>query len=61
MTKQIKVRSGIYKPDVVIVLDSSLIGLVDVTDGLKPDGMLIVNTPKTPEEVKKELNFAAER
>jgi pyruvate ferredoxin oxidoreductase gamma subunit len=56
--KQIKVRSGIYKPDVVIVLDSSLIGLVDVTDGLKPEGILIVNTPKTPEEVKKALNFA---
>jgi pyruvate ferredoxin oxidoreductase gamma subunit len=55
--KQIKVRSGIYKPDVVIVLDASLIGMVDVTDGLKPDGILIVNTPKTPEEVKKALNF----
>ena len=42
----------------VIVLDSSLIGLVNVTDGLKPDGMLIVNTPKPPEEVKRELNFS---
>jgi len=56
--KQIKVRSGIYEPDVVIVLDSSLIGLVNVTDGLKPGGMLIVNTPKTPEEVKREINFS---
>lgn len=55
--KKIKVRSGIYKPDVVIVLDSSLIGLVDVMDGLKPDGKLIVNTPKTTEEIRKELNF----
>jgi pyruvate ferredoxin oxidoreductase gamma subunit len=56
--KQIKVRSGIYKPDVVIVLDSSLIGMENVTDGLKPDGILIVNTPKTPEEVKKAVNFS---
>jgi pyruvate ferredoxin oxidoreductase gamma subunit len=56
--KQIKVRSGIYKPDVVIVLDASLIGMENVTDGLKPDGILIVNTPKTPEEVKKALNFS---
>jgi pyruvate ferredoxin oxidoreductase gamma subunit len=51
--KKIKVRSGIYQPDVVIVLDSSLIGLVNVTEGLKPDGILIVNTIKTPQDVKK--------
>jgi pyruvate ferredoxin oxidoreductase gamma subunit len=56
--KRIKVRSGIYQPDVVIVLDSSLIGMVNVTEGLKPDGILIVNTPKAPEAVKKELNFS---
>jgi pyruvate ferredoxin oxidoreductase gamma subunit len=56
--KKIKSRSGIYKPDVVVVLDSSLIGQVNVTDGLKPDGILIVNTPKAPADVKKELNFS---
>ncbi len=56
--KKIKVRSGIYQPDVVIVLDSSLIGLVNVTEGLKPDGILIVNTTKNPKDVKKELNFS---
>jgi pyruvate ferredoxin oxidoreductase gamma subunit len=56
--KKIKVRSGIYQPDVVVVLDSSLIGLVNVTEGLKPNGILIVNTPKSPEEVKKELTFS---
>jgi 2-oxoacid:acceptor oxidoreductase gamma subunit (pyruvate/2-ketoisovalerate family) len=56
--KKIKVRSGIYKPDVVIVLDSSLIGLIDVTDGMKPGGKLIVNTSKTPKEIRQELNFS---
>ncbi|KQC06205.1 MAG: pyruvate synthase, partial [Smithella sp. SDB] len=55
--KKINVRSGIYKPDVVLVLDSSLIGLVNVTEGLKPDGKLIVNTHKTPEEIRKALNY----
>ena len=55
--KKIDVRSGIYEPDVVLVLDASLIGLVNVTDGLKPDGKLIVNTHKTPAEIRKELNF----
>jgi pyruvate ferredoxin oxidoreductase gamma subunit len=55
--KRIKVRSAIYNPDAVVVLDSSLVTLVNVTEGLKPDGTLIVNTSKSPEELKKELNF----
>ena len=55
--KKIKVRSAVYTPDVVVVLDSSLVGLVNVTEGLKPDGTLVVNTAKLPEELKEELNF----
>lgn len=55
--KRIKVRSHIYTPDVVVVLDSSLVGLVDVTEGLKDDGILIVNTVKSAKELKKETNF----
>ena len=55
--RKIRVRSGIYNPDVVIVLDASLMGLVNVTDGLKNDGTLIVNTAKSPEEVKKDTGF----
>ena len=55
--QKIRVRSGIYNPDVVIVLDASLMGLVNVTDGLKNDGTLIVNTAKSPEEVKKDTGF----
>lgn len=53
----IKVRSGIYRPDVVVVLDPSLVGLVNVTDGLKPDGTLIVNTSKTAAEIRSKLNY----
>lgn len=55
--KKIKVRSAVYNPDAVVVLDSSLVSLVNVTEGLKPDGALIVNTPRSPQELKKELNF----
>lgn len=55
--KRIKVRSAIYNPDVVVVLDASLVGLVNVLEGLKPDGTLVVNTVKSPDEIKKELNF----
>ena len=55
--KPIKIRSGIYRPDVVVVLDPSLVGLVPVTDGLKPEGTLIVNTSKTAAEIRKVLNY----
>ena len=47
----ILVRSQIYNPDYVIVLDSGLLDLVDVTEGLKKDGVVIVNTRKKPEEL----------
>ena len=55
--KRIKVRSGIYTPDVVVVLDPSLVAIVNVTEGLKPDGTLIVNTTQSPGEIKQELGF----
>ncbi len=55
--RQIKVRSGIYHPDVVIVLDEGLVGLVNVTEGLKPGGILLISTSKTKAEVRKYLSF----
>ncbi len=55
--ERIRVRSGIYHPDVVIVLDEGLVGLVNVSEGLKPDGTLIISTSKTRSEVRKDLPF----
>ncbi len=40
----IKISSQIYQPDIVVVLDDSILDLVNVTDGIKPGGLLIVNT-----------------
>lgn len=54
----IKIRSGIYNPDAVVVLDPGLIGLVNVLDGLKDDGILIINTVKSPELMRKQLNYS---
>jgi pyruvate ferredoxin oxidoreductase gamma subunit len=41
--KQINTRSQIYSPDVVIVLDETLMHLPEITDGLKPESVIIVN------------------
>ncbi len=39
----IKVRCQIYEPDHVIVLDPSLMSVVDVTEGLREDGLVVIN------------------
>ena len=52
----IRVHSNIYTPDLVVVVDETLLHSVDVTAGLKEEGAIIVNTPKPAEEIKPLLN-----
>ena len=52
----IRVHSNIYDPDYVAVVDETLLHTVDVTDGLKKEGAIIVNTAKSPEEILPQLN-----
>lgn len=47
----ILVRSQVYNPDYVMVLDETLLDIVDVAEGLKKDGIVIVNTTKKPEQI----------
>ena len=51
----ITLHCAIYNPDVVVVLDLTLLAAVPVTDGLKEDGVIIINTKKTPSEIRGEL------
>lgn len=54
--KEIRVHSNIYNPDLVVVVDESLLGAVDVTSGLKENGAVIVNTDKDAAAITKKLN-----
>src|SRR5512136_622356 len=45
----IQLRVSIYEPDHIIVLDPTLIGAVDVTSGLKPNGWILINSHQPPE------------
>lgn len=47
----IRVHSNIYTPDMVMVVDETLLESVDVTAGLKKEGAVIINTNKTREDV----------
>ncbi len=49
------IHSNIYQPDYVVVVDETLLAAVDVTAGLKEEGAIVVNTPKSPDEVRQYL------
>ncbi len=50
--KKIYKRTQIYEPDIIVVLDDSLLELVDVAQGLKPKGMGVLNSSKKPDQIK---------
>ncbi len=49
------VHSNIYEPDYVVVVDETLISAVDVTAGLKKEGAVLINSSKSPEELRRLL------
>lgn len=53
----INLRSQVYSPDVVIVLDPSLVFSIDITKGLKEKGTIIVNSSKKPKDLRIKGNF----
>lgn len=54
-TNRIRVHSNIYNPDYVVVVDEGLLDVVNVAEGLSPDGAIIVNTAKSPYTIKEKL------
>ncbi len=53
----IRVHDAIYYPDIVVVLDDSLLETQNVDSGLSEDGILMVNTADPPAEVRKALGL----
>ena len=60
-SQRCNIHSNIYEPDYVVVVDEGLIGVVDVTAGLKETGAIIINTGKTPDEIRPLLGGYAGR
>ncbi len=54
---KIRLYQPVNHPDVILVIDSTLLCATDVTEGATKDSILVVNTTKSPEELKKELGF----
>jgi 2-oxoacid:acceptor oxidoreductase gamma subunit (pyruvate/2-ketoisovalerate family) len=56
----VKTFSLVEHPDVVVVLDETLLEVVNVASGIRPDGIVIVNTTKPPDAIalKSAVNIA---
>ena len=55
--KQIRDRTEVQTPDVVVVLDSSLLRIVNTSQGMPEDGIQVVNTTLSAEELRKEFGL----
>ena len=53
----IRIREKVYNPNVVVVLDPSVMNVTKVDAGLADDGMLIINTAHPVEELRKQYGF----
>lgn len=56
--KQIRIRSAVEHPDIVIVLDPRLLDFIDVTVGIMENGIILINTKKSIADIKKQYNIS---
>lgn len=59
--KPINLHCSIYTPDIVAVLDPTLLKTVPVAEGLSEHGVLVVNTRESPVELRKQLNLTGHK
>jgi pyruvate ferredoxin oxidoreductase gamma subunit len=55
--EQIRTREKIYEPNIVVVLDPSLLQIVNVEAGLREGGLVVLNTTKSAEELRRETGL----
>jgi len=53
----IKIHCHVTNPSIVVVLDTTLLKAVDITEGLTEDGVLIINTEESAADIIKKLNL----
>jgi len=59
-TEPIRIHCAIYDPDVVVVLDPTLVKTVPVSAGInQEDGVLVINSADSPDKVREDLRLKA--
>ncbi len=54
---KIYLREQVYEPDIALVLDPALLDVVNVAEGMKSDGIIIINTAVDPDKLRSERGF----
>lgn len=54
-SKPIEIHCDIENPDIVVVLDDSLLDIVEVAEGIRSDGLILINTCTPPQEIRAKL------
>jgi len=57
---KIRNKSSIYRPDFVIVLDPTLVMAVNVAEGLKSNGQILINTRVTASKLRADMKLASD-
>lgn len=52
-------REKVYEPNIVVVLDPTLLKIVNVEAGLRKGGVIVLNTTKSAEQIRKETGIKA--
>ena len=55
--KPIRLREKVYEPNVVVVLDPTVMNITKIDDGLQDGGLIVVNSAKSVDELRKEYGF----
>jgi len=55
--KQIRDRTAVQNPSIVVVLDPSLLSIVNTSEGMPEDGIQVVNTTKSADELRRDFGL----
>ncbi len=53
----IRTRTNVRTPDYSVVIDPRLLSVVDVTEGLKDNGVIIINSSRSPKQLKADYGY----
>jgi pyruvate ferredoxin oxidoreductase gamma subunit len=57
--KRIRLREKVYEPNYAVVLDPTILSIVNVAAGLKEGGIILINSHKTPAELRERYPMLA--
>jgi pyruvate ferredoxin oxidoreductase gamma subunit len=58
---EIRMHCPVLRPQVVSVVDATLLDSINVTDGAIEDAIFVINTSKTPQEIREKLHVGSKQ